>query len=39
MTWYLMKELLEGVLLIGFASCLGYLAFSLLPELEEGEVE
>ena len=36
MDWYLAKELLEGVLLIGFASCIGYIVFTLLPEPEEG---
>jgi len=36
MTKTLMLELLEGVLLIGFTSCIGYIAFTLLPEPEEG---
>jgi len=36
MTKTLMLELLEGVLLIGFMSCMGYIAFTLLPEPEEG---
>jgi hypothetical protein len=36
MTWYLFKELLEGVFLIGLLSCMGYIAFTLLPEPEEG---
>jgi len=31
-----MKELLEGVCLIGIGSCMGYIAFTLLPEPEEG---
>ena len=36
MTKTLMLELLEGVLLIGFASCVGFIVFTLLPETEEG---